>query len=118
MDLNLYALELLARDKLARARAEAALHARVARHATPRDGLDRRALTVRDAAEADLAQITAIWNHEVLWTDATTDTEPRNARAEREWFERNPDRKSTRLNSSHTVISYAVFCLKKKKKNE
>src|SRR5436190_8517754 len=32
---------------------------------------------------------------------------PRRARA---------DRKSTRLNSSHTVISYAVFCLKKKKK--
>src|SRR5438034_7404747 len=32
--------------------------------------------------------------------------------------ERGPtrDRKSTRLNSSHTVISYAVFCLKKKKK--
>src|SRR5438132_6103510 len=29
------------------------------------------------------------------------------------WF---LDRKSTRLNSSHTVISYAVFCLKKKKK--
>src|SRR5436190_3841802 len=28
-----------------------------------------------------------------------------------EWI----DRKSTRLNSSHTVISYAVFCLKKKK---
>src|SRR5438034_6048689 len=34
---------------------------------------------------------------------------------------RNPrvrDRKSTRLNSSHTVISYAVFCLKKKKTKE
>src|SRR5947207_10005490 len=30
---------------------------------------------------------------------------------------RSPDRKSTRLNSSHTVISYAVFCLKKKKQN-
>src|SRR5438132_1951341 len=28
------------------------------------------------------------------------------------------DRKSTRLNSSHTVISYAVFCLKKKKTNQ
>src|SRR5438132_8199012 len=28
------------------------------------------------------------------------------------------DRKSTRLNSSHTVISYAVFCLKKKKKKQ
>src|SRR5436309_9371885 len=27
-----------------------------------------------------------------------------------------PDRKSTRLNSSHVKISYAVFCLKKKKK--
>src|SRR5256885_7184722 len=27
------------------------------------------------------------------------------------------DRKSTRLNSSHLVISYAVFCLKKKKQN-
>src|SRR2546429_8291679 len=30
---------------------------------------------------------------------------------------RNADRKSTRLNSSHGYISYAVFCLKKKKKN-
>src|SRR5258708_16580512 len=27
-----------------------------------------------------------------------------------------PDRKSTRLNSSHQIISYAVFCLKKKNK--
>src|SRR5258708_29697165 len=33
-----------------------------------------------------------------------TDTRPRHA-----------DRKSTRLNSSHQIISYAVFCLKKKK---
>src|SRR2546422_7512516 len=29
-----------------------------------------------------------------------------------------PDRKSTRLNSSHGYISYAVFCLKKKKKQK
>src|SRR2546427_7421155 len=29
-----------------------------------------------------------------------------------------PDRKSTRLNSSHSQISYAVFCLKKKKKRQ
>src|SRR2546422_3259403 len=29
-----------------------------------------------------------------------------------------PDRKSTRLNSSHGYISYAVFCLKKKKKEK
>src|SRR2546427_3754280 len=33
-----------------------------------------------------------------------------------EIFARTPDRKSTRLNSSHSQISYAVFCLKKKKK--
>src|SRR5437588_5961829 len=33
-------------------------------------------------------------------------------------WDRETDRKSTRLNSSHTVISYAVFCLKKKKKKK
>src|SRR5687768_17954336 len=32
--------------------------------------------------------------------------------------DRRPDRKSTRLNSSHGYISYAVFCLKKKKKTK
>src|SRR5690625_3143223 len=37
-----------------------------------------------------------------------------NAQLEKETIE---DRKSTRLNSSHVAISYAVFCLKKKKKN-
>src|SRR5438552_13944299 len=31
---------------------------------------------------------------------------------------RDVDRKSTRLNSSHQIISYAVFCLKKKKKEK
>src|SRR5206468_12392906 len=34
------------------------------------------------------------------------------------WRGRSADRKSTRLNSSHDQISYAVFCLKKKKKKE
>src|SRR5207253_11363492 len=32
----------------------------------------------------------------------------------RHYHERSSDRKSTRLNSSHVAISYAVFCLKKK----
>src|SRR5687768_18106395 len=41
--------------------------------------------------------------------DRTTGAEP--ARSE-------TDRKSTRLNSSHGYISYAVFCLKKKKKDK
>src|SRR2546426_10551947 len=35
---------------------------------------------------------------------------------DRETRRHEEDRKSTRLNSSHLVISYAVFCLKKKKK--
>src|SRR5947207_7278296 len=41
---------------------------------------------------------------------------PRACRSHR--IDRDRDRKSTRLNSSHTVISYAVFCLKKKKKRK
>src|SRR5947208_4970116 len=32
--------------------------------------------------------------------------------------DKSEDRKSTRLNSSHQIISYAVFCLKKKKKKK
>src|SRR5690606_41795188 len=36
---------------------------------------------------------------------------------ESQWGQLSLDRKSTRLNSSHVKISYAVFCLKKKKKN-
>src|SRR2546427_9472328 len=42
------------------------------------------------------------------------DTAPDYGRSE----ERIGDRKSTRLNSSHSQISYAVFCLKKKKKKK
>src|SRR6266496_5363846 len=42
----------------------------------------------------------------------TTCTARRSPGARCSW----PDRKSTRLNSSHVEISYAVFCLKKKKK--
>src|SRR3989454_5449639 len=40
---------------------------------------------------------------------------PRARSARRASSRPTPDRKSTRLNSSHLVISYAVFCLKKKK---
>src|SRR5438552_11341677 len=39
-------------------------------------------------------------------------------RRSRQRVGRTPDRKSTRLNSSHQIISYAVFCLKKKKKKK
>src|SRR2546430_4882325 len=42
------------------------------------------------------------------------------ARELRVWIRESPniDRKSTRLNSSHSQISYAVFCLKKKKRGD
>src|SRR2546429_9607124 len=40
------------------------------------------------------------------------------ARAAGRWTVRRRDRKSTRLNSSHGYISYAVFCLKKKNTND
>src|SRR2546430_1873596 len=50
---------------------------------------------------------------------AVTDgTEHRLGGAIQEAHDRVVDRKSTRLNSSHSQISYAVFCLKKKKKKE
>src|SRR2546422_2778296 len=47
--------------------------------------------------------------HRSVWGDRTEDSGWRVTGAHR-------DRKSTRLNSSHGYISYAVFCLKKKKK--
>src|SRR2546426_2301324 len=40
--------------------------------------------------------------------------DPRNVAQKAEKYLKQTDRKSTRLNSSHLVISYAVFCLKKK----
>jgi L-amino acid N-acyltransferase len=43
-------------------------------------------VALRAAREADLARIAAIWNHEVLCSDSTTDTEPRDPAAQREWF--------------------------------
>src|SRR3989454_7045911 len=46
-----------------------------------------------------------------LWTVVTSTQSTRGSNA----YVTSGDRKSTRLNSSHLVISYAVFCLKKKK---
>ena len=48
-------------------------------------------VAIRDAREADLEQIAAIWNHEVLCTDATTDTEPRDQVAQSEWLARHTE---------------------------
>src|SRR5947207_5072128 len=60
-----------------------------------------RSVVVDDDSGADLGGLDA-----VPWEEALAKGSP----------QRQLDRKSTRLNSSHTVISYAVFCLKKKKK--
>src|SRR5947207_11630055 len=51
-----------------------------------------------------------------IWPTLKPSTATRKAAGKRRSGTR--DRKSTRLNSSHTVISYAVFCLKKKKKKK
>src|SRR3989454_3297874 len=71
----------------------------------------RRCVAHAHAAEAArravLAGATSI-EHGVLLDEATLDLMAEHGTL---------DRKSTRLNSSHLVISYAVFCLKKKKKN-
>ena len=58
-----------------------------------RSARDARAgrVEIRDAREVDLAEIAAIWNHEVLCTDATTDTEPRDQAAQREWLARHTE---------------------------
>src|SRR5436190_12160798 len=58
-----------------------------------------------------LAQI-ACWNLSLRASPAPERGPRERARSPR------ADRKSTRLNSSHTVISYAVFCLKKKNIND
>src|SRR5256885_10383038 len=63
----------------------------------------------RSAAVARLQRDGQVLNGaRILWVDNT----PSN-----NFNERRLDRKSTRLNSSHLVISYAVFCLKKKTKD-
>src|SRR5436190_16894700 len=56
----------------------------------------------------DALPISAVWSSDSCWSASSKDLEKDSLIARL-------DRKSTRLNSSHTVISYAVFCLKKKK---
>src|SRR5436309_15961476 len=59
-----------------------------------------------------------LFPYTTLFRSGVRDPDPRHPPARRGRADRQPhrDRKSTRLNSSHVKISYAVFCLKKKKK--
>src|SRR5262245_50024635 len=50
-----------------------------------------QAVTLRRACPADNARIAAIWNHEVMWTTATMDTEPRGPAAQRRWLATHDD---------------------------
>src|SRR5437588_4262163 len=76
-------------------------------------------LMIRRPPSSTLFPYTTLFRSDVLLMDepfAALDAQTRDLlhdELERIWASR--DRKSTRLNSSHTVISYAVFCLKKKK---
>jgi phosphinothricin acetyltransferase len=53
-----------------------------------RDPIAPPAIVLRDAVEIDLPQIGAIWNHEIVCTEATTDTEPRDETALVAWLAR------------------------------
>src|SRR5256885_11831381 len=63
---------------------------------------------------ADALGLLAVLPGRLAVRDGTVATVPRADVAEDHERRRRVDRKSTRLNSSHLVISYAVFCLKEK----
>src|SRR5437899_5939676 len=80
-------------------------------------------LSLHDALPISGAEVHSIVNGRWSWS-AGAEVAHRNFRnlaaisspVQPEFFANATDRKSTRLNSSHLGISYAVFCLKKKKK--
>src|SRR5438876_3848791 len=76
----------------------------------PYTTLFRSLAQVLDAREVEVGEIAAVVDDPLRVGVGEAD-----ARARRELERRPQDRKSTRLNSSHPSISYAVFCLKKKK---
>src|SRR5438034_9372649 len=73
-------------------------------------------LLIRRAPSSTLFPYTTLFRSELRETsdDSSAPFPERSAYRHRSEFSRSSDRKSTRLNSSHTVTSYAVFCLKKK----
>src|SRR5438132_8803470 len=75
-------------------------------------------LTLRRAQRSTLFPYTTLFRSPAEQSD-TRQTHRSGDRIDVERSQRHgEDRKSTRLNSSHTVISYAVFCLKKKKHDQ
>src|SRR2546422_8619625 len=75
-------------------------------------------LMIRRPPRSTLFPYTTLFRSQRISSTSTGRTERRYwRRAELSALSHRTDRKSTRLNSSHGYISYAVFCLKKKKKN-
>src|SRR5256885_7427590 len=65
-----------------------------------------------------MIRASACWRSAIVGNETTSGASEMPRMTPVSWSGEKPlDRKSTRLNSSHLVISYAVFCLKKKKKN-
>src|SRR3712207_7407649 len=69
---------------------------------------------VASVVDASRGQAHALAFHELGWRRDHDAAHGRRARGDRLTIDLLGDRKSTRLNSSHANISYAVFCLKKK----
>src|SRR2546426_6363385 len=70
---------------------------------------------IRRPPRSTLFPYTTLFRSSFSYPGSNGTTEPSSPRALRSSSTPTIDRKSTRLNSSHLVISYAVFCLKKKK---
>src|SRR5437588_9318799 len=76
-------------------------------------------LMIRRPPRSTLFPYTTLFRSPPTWPRCSSPPDaPRSAGADHPSPRGPGDRKSTRLNSSHTVISYAVFCLKKKKKQK
>src|SRR5438034_2849556 len=75
---------------------------------TPPPTPDFFPLSLHDALPISVCLRTSCTTWLLNWAYFSSDSAPTDEK----------NRKSTRLNSSHTVISYAVFCLKKKKKKK
>src|SRR3989449_11200402 len=83
-----------------------------ARLAAVTEELKAHAESARQAIEEKRHLRGELQKKEALAAEKLTETELRHSVGE---YDEGQDRKSTRLNSSHGYISYAVFCLKKKK---
>src|SRR5256885_15868581 len=83
--------------------------------AMPRRNGERRIFFFNDTATTEIYTLSL---HDALPISSISATmrAGRWLKTSTRWARKRADRKSTRLNSSHLVISYAVFCLKKKKK--